>query len=336
MKVNYIAITTLKRFSLIMGTLLLFLSAQQVFSQEILWFSNTPPPSEKGIRPVGMHRYSGKKGKRGSSNIMQWLRRGDNLLESEYVHLADSNSYEFHLFSPEHKDGTGKFINSKNAFLSFPSKGEGYFNAYLIHKKISNDTLYIQVAKADMLNHSCRNGHKNVRTKIGPYTYPNIIPAEVVRLRDSRENFHYFAKSGDVVDYKMILNGKPVENASITYITQTNWRNTQKTNSEGIAQFQLIQDYFTNWQELNNRKVYYYLVVAQFTLAEKGEYQGQHYNYIHYTSTMSDGYRPASTMYKSMFWAFVIFIVTLILSIAGIFIYRIRRNKVYKEVHFDE
>lgn len=323
--------------ALISMFLILLFFIQPAVSQEIIWFSNTAPKDNDKISTYGMHRLSSIKGKRGQSSIIQWLRQGTNPLEAEYIEIAEENSFEFYLFSPSQKKVEGKITTKGNSsFFTYASKEEGYYNAYLLVKKVLGDTLHVDIAKSEMLNHSCRNGHQNVRKIIGPYTYPETIPAEVVRKREFSEDFHYFATSSDVVDYNFLVNGKAAIGAKLTLITQTDWHKTLRTDEAGVATFQFIQDYFSAWQELNNRKIYDYLIYGEITLSEPGSYKGKDYSYIHYTTSLSDGYRPAKTMYSSMFWALAIFLFTVVITAVGIFIYRLKKLKVYKEIKFDE
>jgi len=322
----------------LLGVLLLFsFLIQTVDAENHIWFSNKPPADDKRAAPSGMHGLSSIKGKRGSSSVIQWLRQGTHPLKSNYIQLSDTNNFEFYFYSPEEKETQGNFsTKGKIATLTYPSKEEGYYNGYLILKQVSNDTLYVNIAKAEMLNHSCRNGHKNVRKKIGPNAYPKTVPAEIIRKRTSSENFHYFALSGDEVEYQFLIDGEPVEGARLSFNTQTGWQKILHTDESGNSTFQILQDYFSSWQELNNRKVYDYVIFGDFTINESGNYKGEAYSYVNYTTSLADGYRPAKTMYMSMFWAFIVFMVTVIISVAGIFIYRINKNKIYKEVHFDE
>jgi len=323
----------LKRVRMISGLLIFCFLIQTAFAENKIWFSNKPPSDDKRSMPSGMHGLSSVKGKRGTSSIVQWLRAGTHPITSNYIQLVDSDDFSFYLYSPTHKDSVGEF---KESYLMYVSKEEGYYNGYLIIKEVSNDTLYVDIAKAEMLNHSCRNGHKNVQNKKGPDIYPETIPAEIVRVRTLSENFHYFASSGDEIDYQFFINGVPFEGAQLSFNTQTGWQKVLNTNENGISTFQILQDYFSPWQELNNRKVYDYVIFGEITLHETGMYKGEKYDYIHYTTSLSDGYRPAKTMYMSMFWALVVFMITVIISVAGIFIYRLNRNKAYKEVRFDE
>lgn len=306
-------------------------------AQEVYWFSNMPPDGEKNIVTSGMHRLSSKKGKRGQSSIIQWLRKGTNPEEAAYIHLSEEDDFEFYLFSPSKQQLKGKLISKEGkSFFSYVSKEEGYYNGYFIQKKVIGDTLNITISKSELLSHSCRNGHKLIRGIVGPHLYPEIIPAEIKRKREFTEDLHFFTTSSDKVEYQFFVNGKPVEGANLTLVTQKNWNKTLKTNAEGKSTFQFIQDYFSAWQELNNRKIYNYLLYGEIIVPEKGNYKGNEYSYIHYTTSLSDGYRPAKTMYMSMFWAFVVFIVTTIITASGIFIYRFKRYKIYKEIKLDE
>jgi len=324
-------------YTFISVLLVCFFLIQPMVAQEINWFSNMPPEGEKKIVTNGMHRLSSIKGKRGQSSIIQWLRQGTNPEEAKYIQLSDSLAFDYQLFSPSKKQLKGELITKGGkSFFMYASKEEGYYNAYLIQKEVVGDTLNITVAKSEMLNHSCRNGHKLVRGIVGPHIYPETIPVEIIRTRLLAEDLHYFATSSDEVEYQFLVNGKPVKGANLTLVTQKNWNKTLKTNEEGKSTFQFIQDYFSSWQELNNREIYNYLIYGDVTLPEKGNYKGSEYSYIHYTTSLSDGYRPAKTMYLSMFWAFAVFILATVITVAGIFIYRLRRQKIYKEIRLDE
>ena len=318
------------------GVLMLVFIFQTVAAKDVLWFSNIPPESSKKVRFSGMHRLASIGGRRGAK-VIQWLRMGDDVEHARYVAPGRNDDYAFYFFSPQQTPDTAKFVTrGKSAFFTFANKKEGYYNAYLVVKKLSGDTLYVSVAKDELLNHSCRNGHKNVRRHIGPWTYPEYVTFELVRERTLKENFHYFASSGDILRYQLILDGKPLRNASVTMVTQTGWKKMLKTGENGYVEFQLIQDYFSPWKELNRRKIYYYLIYGEITVPQQGEYMGKPYSYVHYTTSMSDGYRPARSMYQSMFWAFVVFILTVFVSVIFVFVYRLKRSRVYKEDMLDE
>ena len=151
---------------------------------------------------------------------------------------------------------------------------------YLIHKEIRNDTLFIQTAKAELLNHSCRNGHEDVDEKIKPQIYPGEIPMEITRRRSRFENLHFFVSSGDELCYRVSKSSEPLMDASVTFNTHLGWQKTIHSNQEGEAFLQVIQDYFTPWQEIDNRNIYNYLVIAEYTSNESGNYNGEPYKYI--------------------------------------------------------
>ncbi len=310
-------------------------------SDQPVWLSNVPPADqEKSVSAYGMHRLCSMKGRRGSGNdirIIQWVRKGNTVEGSDYISLTDTASYQTFVFSPGRKRVMSKLLNMHGkSVLEFVDNEEGYYNAYLIVNKMSGDTLYVDVAKAELLSHSCRNGHKNVRKAVKPKIFPGFVPFEIIRKRKLNENFHFFISSGDQFTYQTLLNGKPVPGVPITLCTKKGWCKREITNKKGEAEFRFIQDYFTHWGEINKRKIYYYLIYSEYTIEESSEYQEQPYRFIHYSTTLSDGYFPAKTMYLSMVWGLIVFVVSLILIVAGIIIFRERRKKPYKEYTFDE
>ncbi len=344
----------------------------KVQAQEVIWLSNTPPDfMKKQVKSSGMHRWSAIKQDRnnnqytnkkknykksdkdssktrannkanrrqyygGSTKYVQWIRQGSSVTNASYICLNDSTDYTITLMSPVSKKEPIELIKEKTCYLKFEMNEEGYYNAYLIIKKPVGDTLFINIAKAELLNHSCRNGHHKKLEARPVMHYPKITDFEIVRKRHPYEDFHYFSASGAEEKYQALFKGEAVEGAKITVNTQKGWSNTVYSDKDGIVDIQFIQDYFSNWQELNKRKIHYYLLEAEYTVKKDIEYKGSTYHYISYKCTMSDGYRPARTMYASMVWGLIVFLTVTIVSIAGIFIYKERRKKPYKELKFDE
>ena len=267
---------------------------------------------------------------------IQWLRKGSSITDAEYICLNDSTNYQLTLMSPEGKKEGIELVKNKTCYAKFELNEEGYYNAYLIIKKDLGDTLHINIAKAELLNHSCRNGHhKKLEARPVNY-YPEITDFEIIRERNPHEDYHYFTSSGNMETYKAIFEGKPLAGVKVKINTEKGWSKTQYTNENGELSTEYIQDYFSNWQELNTREIYYYMLEADYTVKKDINYKGKDYGYIQYSLTMSDGYRPARTMYSSMVWGLVVFLITMIVSIAGIFIYKERRKRPYKEIKFNE
>lgn len=348
----------------------------QLRAQDAVWLSNTPPESmEEMVKTSGMHRLSaldskktkgkqkrgsgegkygnvkkdssqsnkpkntakgGKRSYRPATKYIQWIRKGNSVHDSKYICLNKETDYTVSLLSPEGKNEKIELIKDKNCFLKFELKEEGYYNAYLKIKKGMGDTLYINIAKAELLNHSCRNGHHKKLEARPVRTYPEITDLEVIRKRNPHENYHYFSTSGDQETYQVLYLNKPVKGVNITFNTEMGWSKSMVTDENGEFNIQFIQDYFSKWKELNKREIFYYMLRADYTINQNISYKGKDYQYIHYTLTMSDGYHPSKTMYSSMVWALIVFVITLIVSIAGIFIYKERRKRPYKEIEFNE
>ena len=276
---------------------------------------------------------SGVSAGKGNVKLVQWICHGKQVLNSNYVLNSEHLDAEFYCYSPL-GDLQACGIDSSIVFkeISFGNQIEGYYNLYLIQKSVRNDTLFVQAAKAELLNHSCRNGHKDVDKKIMSQIHPETIPIEITRTRTRLENLHFFVSSGDKIRYQVSSSSEPLVNASVTFNTHQGWQKTVKSNAEGEAVLQVIQDYFTPWEEIDNRNIYNYLVVAEYTGEEGGTYQGQSYRYTHYTATLSDGYYPSKLMYSSLSWALGIFLFVSLLIGGGVAYHRKRRRKVYREI----
>jgi len=320
---------------------ILLSSADLRASDKPIWLSNVPPAHlKKSVSSYGMHKLCTTKQRRGGGgpiHVIQWVREGASVEHAQYLLLSDTAGYRTFAFSPKKRKVKSKVLNMHGkSVVEYIDNEEGYYNVYLVMQRVSGDTLYVDVAKAELLSHSCRNGHKNVRRAVKPKIYPEVIPFEIVRERQLNENFHFFIASGDRFTYKPLLNGKPVPGISVTLCTEKGWSKKESTDKTGKAEFQFIQDYFTHWSEINGRKIYYYLIFSEFTTEKSGKFKGQDYRYVHYSTSLSDGYFPSRTMYLSLVWGLIVFVVALIVIVAGIVIFRERRKKPYKEYIFDE
>jgi len=286
------------------------------------------------------NKSAGKKSKRSygppPKKYIQWLRKGSSIDDAEYICLNESIGYQLTLISPEGEKEDIELVKNKTCYAKFELNEEGYYNAYLIIKKDLGDTLNINIAKAELLNHSCRNGHhKKLEARPVNY-YPEITDFEIIRQRNPHEDYHYFTSSGDTETYKALFEGKPLAGVKVKINTEKGWSKTQYTNENGELNAEFIQDYFSKWRELNTREIYYYMLEADYTLKKDIHYKGKDYTHIHYVLTMSDGYHPSRTMYSSMVWGLIVFLITMVVSIVGIFIYKERRKRPYKEIKFNE
>lgn len=288
------------------------------------------------IRPNNKKGKKSKKSYRPAVKYLHWIRKGSSIKDAEYICLDDSSDYELTMISPKGKKEKIELVKDNICYTKFELNEEGYHNAYLIIKKNAGDTLHINVAKAELLSHSCRNGHHKKLESRPVEFYPEITDFEMIRIRHPHEDYHYFAASGNIETYRVMLKGEPLKGVKVTINTEKGWSKTLYTNENGEINTQFIQDYFSSWQELNNRKIYYYMIEANFTLKKDINYNGNTYPFTNYTLTMSDGYRPSRTMYASMVWALVVFLTVIVVSSAGILIYKERRRRPFKEITFSE
>jgi len=310
------------------------LSGQTALGEETLWLSNLPPAERQGeIRAHGMHRLSSVSAGRGKVQVVQWLRQGSSVLDSDYLLNSELAATEFYCYSP-HGGLQSCRVDStlEHVEIGFSNPKEGYYNLYAVQKRVWNDTLFVFVAKAELLNHSCRNGHKDVDGKILPHIHPDTIPLEITRSRARLENLHFFVSSGDNLDYKVTRYGAPLENAEVTFTTHHGWQKTIRSDGEGALVVELIQDYFTPWEEIDKRKIYHYMAVAEYTEEKGGTFHGETYRYIHYLASLSDGYYPSKSMYSSLTWALVLFLLFSLLIGGGVAVYRRRRIRVYRDI----
>ncbi len=319
------------RFKILILSFLLLCSFE-TFASEVIWLSGIPPKEvAEQIQPIGMQKLAGFRGKRGKETLILWIRSGTNPVISEYLNSTHTEEAEVLVFSPENKIVENKLLNGNKGFaLTYDGNMEGFYNIYIIERFVHNDTLYVQVAKAEKLSHKCRNGHKGIRPKMPPLYFPDKVPFEIVRKRIPNEDFHTFLASGDKVTFMMMLNGNPVENANVLITTQKQWAKSLKTNKDGEITFQILGDYFSKWKELNKKEIYKFLLTADYIVNEEGTYKNQPYKNIHYTCTMTEDYIPSETVYKSYVWALAVFVfVATILSLL-IYLKRKRSKRIYR------
>jgi hypothetical protein len=310
----------------------LLLFAFGTFASEVIWLSGDPPKkASKQVKSIGMQRLAGFRGKRGKETLILWVRSGTNPIESEYLNSTHTSEPVVFVFSPEEKLIKAELSDGRMGFaLTYDGSLEGFYNIYIIERFVHGDTLYVQIAKAEKLSHSCRNGHKGIRPKIPPHSFPGKVPFEIIRKRIPNEDFHTFLASGDEVSFMMLLNGNPVENANVLITTQKQWAKSLKTNKDGEITFQILGDYFSKWKELNNKEIYKFLLKADYTVIEEGVYNKQAYKNIHYTCTMTEDYIPSETVYKSYVWALAVFVFVVTFLSFLIYLNRKRKRRIYR------
>jgi len=337
--------------SVYINFIIFFFLTSITWAQEPVWLSNQAPRKlKKKFKTSGMHRYCAlrKKGddkegrnRHGSwgkgTDYVQWIRKGASIERAQYVCPCKNEDYSLVLKDPMGKDQKIELIQEDSVcYVKFKLNQEGRYNAYYITQTPSDDALNINVAKAELISHSCRNGHYKKIDNRPVKFYPEVTDFEIIRIRKSGETLHHFTTSGTDEAFQVLYKGKPLSGVPVKIYTQKGWVNTKKTDKDGKVHIDFIQDYFSKLQELDRRKVYYYMVEADYTANDSITYKGQTYPKIHYTATMSDGYRPWRLMYSSKVWGLIIFLAVFVITSIGVFVYKERRKRPYKEITFDE
>lgn len=299
-----------------------------------LWLSDASPHGGHG----GRHSHGGPvEVRRGIYYKNLWLRLGVTPQDDGFVTMGSH-------FSPlvlldakgqasEQEIGRDKAHGLLK--LSFPMPDEGFYNAYVSHQWVNNGQRRFQIAKAEVLKHSCREGHDHVREKM-PAKYNSEIPLEIVRERLPKENFHTLIGYGDTVTFTVLRNGKPLSGAEVSLATAQGWSKRAVSDGDGRVSYTMIRDYYPAWYRFDKRHAQPYLVAAEYTLPESGELDGVRYESTAYIASFSGNYYPSARDYESYAYGLLIGIFALVFSGLAIYLYRRRRNRPYREVRFDE
>jgi hypothetical protein len=299
-----------------------------------MWLSETSPHAGHG----GGHNHGGTVTvKRGVYYKNLWLRLGATPEDVGYVNQVTSLSKLVLLDTegkvkqiPFARDEAHGYYN-----VEFPMPKEGFYNAYATHQWINGAVREVQIAKAEVLKHSCREGHDHVQEKMPP-KFNQKIPLEIVRQRLPKENFHTLLGYGDTATFTVMSNGKPLPGAEVTLTSGQGWSRTEVSNSVGQVKYTMIRDYFPTWRMFEKRKGQSYLVSTSYSVPESGKANGKAYSSTVYRASFAGNYYPSPNDYESYAYGLSFGTGALALSGIGIVMYRRRRNRPYREVRFDE
>lgn len=314
--------------------LLLALCSQSAFAGDLLWLSDKAPDEEAASRQHRSHGGPVERGERGVTRKRLWLRSGEQLTEAEYV--APVEGLTAQLIDPHKEDARlQQPVEGERSQLLFDMPDEGFYNAYQTRRLVEDGTLEIITAKAEVLKHSCREGHDHVKELMPPNHLANI-PLEIVRERLPKENFHGWVAFGDDITFLVLAQGEPVSGAEVTLHTRSGWRNTSVTDEQGHASFTIIRDYFPDWELFRSRYRQEFLAVATLEREEQGSYGGEDYSSSKLIATLPGHYYPSSRDYESYGYGLSFGLFGLTFSGLSIYLYRRRRVRPYKEVRFDD
>ena len=323
--------TTLYR--LIFSILIIFRCAS-VSAGETLWLSDAPPCG----RHKGAHSHGGPvEIRRGIFHKHLWLRLGNGSQKDAYITQSDH-------FSPvtllEAKGRISELKISRDKAhdyldIKFPMPDEGFYNVYVTHQQVKNGQRQVLIAKAEVLKHSCREGHDKIQSKIPP-KHNAAIGLELVRQRQQKENFHTRIGFGDTVSFVVLRHGKPQPDAQIILTTALGWSKHTVSDNQGRVSYTMIRDYFPPWRMFNKRRAQPYIVTAEYRQAESGELVGQHYDHTLYCASFAGNYFPSRRDYQSYAYGLMIGLFALVFSALAVYLYRRRRIRPYREVCFNE
>jgi hypothetical protein len=304
------------------------------FADEPLWLSDAAPHGH-GNRSRG---HSGPvEVRRGIYFKRLWLRKGATPKGADYITQADDTpslvlidtAGEIAEKALERGGGVGAFN------VEFAMPDEGFYNAYVEQRRVAGDVLEVQVAKAEVLKHSCREGHDHVEEKMPP-RHHTAMPLEIVRERKPKEDFHTRLGHGDEISFTVLRNGTPLPGAQVTLTSGQGWSKRLVSDEAGRVSYTMIRDYYPPWSLFEKRHAQPYLVNALYTLPEVGEINGQPYRKARYLASYSGSYYPSPDDYMSYAYGLSFGLFAMVSTGGGIYLFRRRRKRPYREVSFND
>jgi hypothetical protein len=303
--------------SIIIGILLTFSiegKGQQFFD---CWLSGEAPNEvARKVRPSGMQHFNAYR-ERGQQKFVLWLRSGQDFYNSQYLTLDSTIDYKVYVKGPNQQDLAYSLNNEElQNPLAYDFKEEGFHNIIMVLEEHVGDSTYIHIARQERMSHSCRNGHKRVMSRMDAISYPEIAPLELIRHRQPYENFHGILESGMNISFDILFEGRPVPNHPVVITNQKGWKMEASSDQSGVVTFQLPNDYFSDFKELDKHKTHRFLIE---TLVVKNDAK-----WTSYSTKMEFDYIPSKTLYQSKVWAWVLFTFSLLLI--GVVLYIRARN----------
>lgn len=276
---------------------------------ETWWLSDVAPgPAGRG----GEHNHGGpvERGRGGAVHKRLWLRAGATVA-ADYAHALDGPA-TIRLLDPRRQVAELALTPQDHGSLAFPMPHEGYYNLYLVTERPGA----VGVAKAEVLRHSCREGHDHVAPLV-PANAWDDAPIDILRERLPLEDFHTLLGSGDTVAFRVVLRGRPAAGARVTMHTQQGWSRSATADGEGRVSFQLIRDYYPEWRLFDRRHRETFLVEARHRA-----------DGVDYIATYSGAYHPSARDYASYGYGLSAALVGFALTGGGVLLLRRRRPRV--------
>lgn len=327
---------------------------------KVLWFSESPPYVKKDkaseAQPASLPTETAREGKSGQHNHGSsvenavaetgertmnhvgaknlWLRVGSDPAKSPSAGIDDISS-SVRLIGVDGKSWSEiPQIDNGRYRVQVPLDDMGFYNAYLTECAVRNGVLLANVAKAELLKGTCCK--KGVDPAQEKAISDDTQPIELVRDHMPGEKLFTRLTSGDKLTFTVNSFGKPVEGARVTLTTQQGWQKTQTSGMDGRVEFTLIRDYFPEWQKFYRLNKQTFLVIAEADIGKPGIWRGQSYSSARFRTTLAGKYSPSPYDYRSYAFGLGISIGVIAFLGTGIYLYRRRRIKPFKEIRFHE
>lgn len=237
---------------------------------------------------------------------------------------------------PIERDGHEVRVNVNTPLGEGPVHGAN--NIYLIDSFVEDGVLIMSAAKWLAIHHNCGWGHDHRFNKVRMTSLSfSDAPLEIVVDNLWDKNFHSNIMSGDQILVKVLSFGKPAAGAIVDIESEQGWRKQIVTDGEGKGSFRMVRDYYPDsWLEFDRTRSSRMKMSARYENGEGGEFRGQAYNGVRMTSTFTWRYYPARQEYVAYDKGLMIAFFTMTVCGLGIFCYRERRKKTYREIRFDE
>jgi len=234
------------------------------------------------------------------------------------------------------KEKEGVTVSFQTPFGDGPM--HGIHTLYVIDQGVENGRLWVRTAKWHTVHHSCGWGHGYKYDKDRILTEPlDAAPLEILCREFWDGNFHSKVQSGDRLQFRVFSYGVPAAGAEVRLTSGRGWSRRAVTAEDGTASFQLIRDYYPErWQDFDRRHRERFTVVAESEIQRQGRFSGKDYGRIRYIASIPWTYTPSRKEYTSSIFGLSIGFITMALAAAGIYVYRERRMRPYREVAFNE
>jgi len=308
-----------------------------------LWLAEAPPRRGDGARGGNARRggegmegmaMGGERGGKPGKRV--WLRAGDDPQASALAQMGASAQPDLLLVAPGKEAESLPLPEVWQKGMSFEMPVQGYYRLYLVNRKLQGATLNVDVAKAEITNFRHGGDPEEVKRALVAPRMLATAPLEIVRERQPDEKLYYQLRSGVDQVFTVLRAGQPQPGARVRFISHQGWVKEQLSDAQGQVSFQVVRDYFPPWEEFQKRFKATYLVIAEASAAEAGEYQGQAYADVRYRSSLSGSYYPSPNDYLSYAWGLGLSVVLILFCGVAVYLYRRRRLKPFREVRFNE